>query len=623
MRITWRQRLIDHPEYRDFAAWPFIDVVTLRPEQRPDFLRNQSIVAQVLAGQRQQDIAAKSSLNRSGISKLMQRCLGGDDEEDPPLTKGLIPYRQVSPSQRRTTLPTLQEPGGARGALAALLKQLPSVKDGLDKTLSGSLKRLANGQNVLPKAFHDDFLRLLREAQWPSDRYPLTEKSQGYESLRCYMHKRSAELRAPKATSSRVIRSATTQLGIYEEIQIDEHTFDAHGRIDLELDGGYEPLRISRITVACMVDKVSDARLGFQICLTQHPSQFDLLALLHQLHAPWQPMTLLTPGLAYAPDACMPTALGFPFTHIGPGIFRFDNAMCHTAHRVRHVICDRMSATLNLGLVAQPKGRNVVEHAFDLVSDQARRLASTTGSYPHDPRREARKHRHKAPAISLLNIEEALSVIITQHNATAQARLGGHTPLDVLRYQMDNSWPQLLSELRLRNLNSFIQRQQVPVHWYKHEKRAPHLNFEHERYSGDALREPAVTNSNVIVEFDIRDIRELSVYDLHGLFLGKVSAPLSWQRYPHGVTTRRYIHALTKSSRLQSQDPLGGYFAYLLEHRDRAKQALELIRVYREFHRGITTFIQPAPKPPPTPPTPSAPAGPARTIPDWNPTLFN
>ncbi|MFT3930977.1 MAG: hypothetical protein QM709_11860 [Spongiibacteraceae bacterium] len=623
MHVTWKQRLAEHPEYRDFAAWPFIDVQTLAIEQRAGFLRNQTIAAQVLQGRRLQSIAAAIGIDHSTVSRIMKRCLGGEDEDEPPLTEGLIPYRQLASVRRCSPLPSLQAPCGARGALTALLEQLPTVKDGLDKVLRASLSRRADGQNLFPHAFHQEFIRLLLEAQWPRDCYPFTEKSQGYESLRNYLHQRSDELRLSRAKPTRVVRSVTTQLRIYEELQIDEQMFDAKGRIDLVLDEIHEPLRVGRITLACIVDKHSDARLGYQVCLTQHPSQFDLLALLYQLHAPWSPLLLTTPGLTYAPGACLPTALGFPFTHIGPGIVRFDNAMSHTAHSVREFVCERVGATLNLGLIAHPKGRNDIEHAFDLISDQARRLPSATGAHPLDPIREARKHRHTPPHITLRTIEEALSVILTQHNVTAQARLGGRTPLEVLQYNADQGWPRVLSDACVKRLNPFVQRRQVRVLWYKKEKRGPHLNFEHERYTGNALGISAHEKTDVIVEFDSRDIRALTVYSLDGHCLGEVRAPLSWQHYPHSITTRRYIHALSETRRLQAMDPLGGYFAFLLEHRTQEKSALELLRVYREFNTGSISFTAPTlvpsipllPPPSPEPPTTNAPA---RTIPAWS-----
>lgn len=624
MCLTWRERLAAQPEYRDIATWPFIDVQTLAPDKRAAFLRNQRIVAHILNGARQRDVANAHGLDRSGVSKLMQRCLGGAEDSDPALTNALIPHQQLTPGQRRTPLSTLSAPAGGRGALTALFAQLPALQAALDRSLNASLQHRAEGQNLLPQGFHDEFRRLLREAQWPSDRWPFCERSEGYEALRQYFHKRSAELKAPKPKPTRVVRSVTSQLRVFDEIQIDEQTFDAQGRVDLVLDDIHEPLRLGRISQILMVDKATDCRLGWQICLTQHPSQFDLLALLAQLHAPWQRLELTTPGLAYAPGACLPSALGFPFTHLGPGLVRFDNALCHIAHTVRGYVADHLCATPNLGLIAQPKGRNDVEHAFDLVSDLARRFPSTTGSHPRDPRREARKLRGKPPRVTLRAIEEALSVQHTGHNVKAQARLVSRTPLEVLHYQVLSGWPRLLPDARVQRLNPFLLRAQVPVHWYRHENRNPHVNFEYVRYSGEGLRR-AATAKAVIVEADSRDIRELSVYALNGEYLGKVQAPLSWQRYPHSVTTRRRIHQLTKKRRLGSTDLLGGYFAYLLEHRELPTSALELIRVYREFHHGTIAF-----EPPPRGREPAADvevevpltaSGPRRRIPSWNPHL--
>jgi|KBSSwiStaDraftv2_1062776.scaffolds.fasta_scaffold01325_18 hypothetical protein len=107
-----------------------------------------------------------------------------------------------------------------------------------------------------------------------------------------------------------------------------------------------------------------------------------------------------------------------------------------------------------------------------------------------------------------------------------------------------------------------------------------------------------------------------------GEYLGELRAPLSWQRYPHSVTTRRHIFAMAKKARLALPDPLGGYFAAVLQNRQQPSQALEMVRVYREFF--------PAHAVAPQPPVPDSEAlvsptlhsrHEATTVPVWNPAL--
>lgn len=582
MLLTWRQRLELQPELADLRSWPVIDLSLLPVGHRKMMIRNQSIVAKALAGQNSRSIAAQHGIDRSRVSTLMNRCLGGEDTGEPALTRGLLPYCRLLSGKRRLPLGTLAQPTGASNAFKALLDTVPNLRQTLDAAVRAHVKRSGHGENLTPKSFHALLLRLLREAQWPLDSYPFTHESLAYESARRFLHRTilTCQLRQPNAV--RTVRPIRLDKRAYDEIEIDEQHFDAVAHIELVLDGSSLPLRMGRITTILAVDAATDCWLGVQLCLTAHPTQADMLCLLHQINH-WTPPELSTPGLAYLPGAGLPAGLGFPYTHAGPGLVRLDNALVHTAGVVRELICSRQGATLNLGLPAHPKGRNVVEHAFDLVSDQARRFPSTTGSHPRDPIREARRNRKRPPRVSLKALEDALRVIATTHNLTPQARLGGQTPLAVLQEHVQNGWARLLPPNAYQQLNPFLVRRAVPVLWRRAENRAPYINFEHVRYQGKCLHDVDLVAEGAHIEFDIRDIRSLKVYRKTGEHIGKVQAPKSWQRFPHSMTTRRYLMRLAKRERLSMIDPLADYFAYQLEHRHKAGCVTEMMRVYREF----------------------------------------
>jgi len=416
MRLTWRQRLMDEPGYCNFTAWPVIDPNTLPVTKRRGFLRNRHIVAQALAGRSFAEVAAANGVDLSLVSVLLQRSLGGDPDGAPRLTMALVPGTHIRPGRRRKALPSLAAPAGARGAFQHLLATVPGLQAALDTMLVAAITHDRHGQNVTPQIFHAELLRLLRDAHWPEDTYPFTAVRQGYETARRYYHRRGQELQLPKPKPTRVIRPLSPAHAIYQDIHIDEHTYDAHTTLYLSLDGQIIPLRVSRVTLILAVDAATDCYLAYQLCLTQRPNQYDLLALLRQLRSPWQPLPLTTPGLQYAPGACLPSALGTPFILAGLGVVRLDNALAHLAHSVRDFVCEREGATLNLGLPNHPKGRHPVEHAFDLAASHAHRLPSTTGSHPHDVLREARKNLDRPPTITLRALEEALSVTLTEHN---------------------------------------------------------------------------------------------------------------------------------------------------------------------------------------------------------------
>ncbi|WP_353411364.1 Mu transposase C-terminal domain-containing protein [Pseudoteredinibacter isoporae] len=574
--------MAQQPQLNDIKQWPLLDATTLPARRRAGYLRNQQMVGMALAGQPLRQVAQQFHRDPSVVSRLLSRCLAGDSEASPPLTRGLIPGEHLQVNRRRAPLGTLTEPRGSQSAFQHLLAVVPGLEKGLQTLIQSSVTPARHGQYLRPQTFHAAFLRLLREAQWPSDHYPYTESSLAYESTRRYLLEQRQARHRTKPTVPSLMASPSRMALAYAEIQIDEQVVDAAGSVGLELHGDWAPLRLSRVSLLLARDTATDCILGSVISLTTHPSQDDLLALLAQLHTPWEPMVLTTPGLNYAPGAGYPSALGPEYQRAAIGVVRLDNALAHLAARVRDYLCNTLGATLHLGLPGQPKTRNVIEQAFNLLNWQVHRFPSTTGSHPVDPNKEPNRHRKQAPVLSLRTLEEAISVVLTEHNIRPRAHLGHQSPLDLVQHQMAHSLLPLLPPSFPESVTPFLSSRVVTVRQIASEGRPPHVNFEKVRYSGPALQHSQLAGDKVRIEFDHRDIRTLAVYRLTGECLGEIHAPQSWQRFPHSLTTRKHINALKRREGYTSRDPLGGYFDHLLKHRKLPKQSLELVRVYRE-----------------------------------------
>ncbi|RYE58708.1 MAG: hypothetical protein EOP48_02960 [Sphingobacteriales bacterium] len=339
---------------------------------------------------------------------------------------------------------------------------------------------------------------------------------------------------------------------------------------------------MARCKLILAVDSATGCILAYRLVLSEEVNQFDILSLFSSMFYPWQPLDLTTPGLQYTPGACLPAYFGGDFLRMGFGIVKLDNALVHLSASVKNYICSDLCATLNLGLPAQPKGRSHIEHAINIAATCAHRFASSSGSHPKDPNRETLKNSKKPPVVTLTGLEEALSVTLTHHNVVPQASLGNGTPIEVLRYQMANSPVRLLPPI-LMPTNPFHYSETVSIKRIASERRRPHINFLYVRYVGGALDHLASKYSEVRIECDYRDIRNLKVFSLHGQFLGEVSVQGGWIRFPHSITTRKRIFRENKTARISMRDPLGEYFAQILEQRDLPTKALELIRISREF----------------------------------------
>lgn len=591
MRITWRERLVMQPSLRDFTKWPVIPIDTIPTKFQKRFLRNQHVVAQVLSkSEKLFTIANNHNLSPGRVSQLLDRCLGGQTSAPPALTAGFIPNKNIATKQRQQALPTFDKQSGNACAFKALLQDVPQLSEKLDEMIQAKLDDKEYAQIVTPQTFHGEFKRILAEAHWPQDHYPYTCASIAYETARRYLHQRTAELKQIKTVKE---KPAPPNFGIPSKlframraVQIDEQVMDLNCQLHLLLNDELIPLRMSRVNVLAATDVDTTSIMGFHLALTRHPNQQDLLTLVDNCIQPWQPLELTTPGLSYVPGANFPSGLDFPISF---GTVQLDNALMHSAHSIIDLLCENWGATVSYGHPGVPTTRHVIESAFDYINKMAsHRVASTTGSYPTDPKKESRKNQKKIPVITFQTLIEILSIILTEYNITPKASLGNASPLELFEYQCHEHFVRFVPPFLSQHFHPFNSSKEVVLHWNQKDSRLPHVNFMYQRYQGPSLIHAVAKEKRIRVEFDRRDIRTLHAYTLSGDSLGDLHVSKPWQRFPHSLATRQWIHTHNKQYRFNARDPLSDYFRILLENKGKPKMAQSLMRVYNEF-----TFDQP------------------------------
>lgn len=581
MYLTWRERLNQSPEWGNIEAWPRIDIQTLPEKTRSGFLRNFAVVKQILDGHPLTATAHKFDLNPSRVSQLLSRALAGEDDEFPPLTSGLIPFQRLASSKRRLPLPELGTRGGNANAFQHLLHTVPGLQKHLDALIKSAARPRKHEQFSTVQSCHKSFIDYLQGANWPLNRYPFSTRSLAYEAVRRYYNRRLADFTLPSPRATRVIRGDLTKQHALEYVEIDGHQVDLTTQVYLVMDDVEIPLPLPRVHLYCAVDIASDMILAAHVSLSKTPNQFDLLFLLERMVGLAPARALLTPGLTYPPKPFAVVDLPDYCQTLAPDTIKLDNAYAHHALRVREFICNRLGATLSLGIPAAPKSRQAVEYAFKRIAEMEHRFPSTTGSHVRDRRRQ--KRLAKAPMLNLKTFEETIEVFVAEHNQRQQARLGGLSPIQWFENNIGQRCPRLLpSELRYDG-NPFQQTKVVPVKCNLKERRLPYVNFFGDRYSSPELRALRPLPKTVTVTYDWRDIRCIKAYTSAGQPLGEMRGPRSWMHFPHSVLTRRHIRDAVKAQRFKDRDPLGGYFKYLVENKHIPKFAQELIRVYREF----------------------------------------
>jgi hypothetical protein len=588
--LSWRDRLDQQPRLWDFAEWPVVSKDEVDEDFQNDFQRNKEIVAQVLDGQTLKAVGRAHGLSAQRMGQLLKRCLGGLDSEAPALTRGLIPYKNVTRKHRTQALATLATPAGSVGAFHALLEEVPAIKAGLDATIEAHFKDSRYGQRLTPQFLHKKFINLLGEHHWPQNRYPNTDASRAYQSVRRYLQEHLMELerdRQLRRQRPRLQRLATDPHRRAQRVtQIDEHVVDLRTVVHLILNGGLRRLPLARPNLLLAVDRDTTCVLAYFLAPTRHPNQQDMLTLLERCLSSGPLPSLTTPGMHYVPGA------GFPGTFedaypVSFGTVQLDNALMHRAESVVAFLCDECGAALSYGPPATPTVRHEVESIFRWIArNLTHRPASTTGSHPNDPKRESRKNQKELPAVTFQALDEALCVKLTEYNVTPQASLQGATPLELFRAQCTAHHVRYVPAMLARTWDPLRGKATRDIQWNENERRAPYVFFLGARYYGPGLIRVAGKVRQAVLRFDRRDIRILRASTPEGTDLGELQVANPWRRYPHSFATRKLINRLVAGHRLRKRDPVAGYFDLVSASAKDPTGNQDLYRVALEFSQN-------------------------------------
>lgn len=610
---TWRQYLQKYVELRNLDNWPSIPLEHLDKKRYQKYLKNLHMIVDVLSGLSVRKVSIRHSVAISRVYQLLKRSLTPNQDGVPPLREGLLPYRHLVPNQRRRPLSSNSLRLGSACSFQALLSQVPGLKSHLEAHVKASLTDQAFSQNLTPKSFHGIFTHYLRTHGHSIDAYPFSESLHAYESCRVYYHDlRRALTKMPQ--SRRIVKPITTQLGPLQELQLDEQVYDAEAAVGIETPSGIEFIRISRATFIAIVDVASDYILAHKLVLSRKVDQDDVLSLLYQVrYLEYAP--LRSELIEYPPGIDGVKAIKNLLSQVQIGVLALDNDMTHLANSVKYHVCVELNVGLNYGLVKSPKRRRFIEYCFKRLNALSHRLKSTSGSHVKDPIKESSKNRKKPPKVLLNDLEDMIQVSVAQHNVTPQSVHFANTPLEHLTSLLKSQYWFMNLPLTESKPTPYHRRIEVTIHSGLEEKRMPYVYFYYVRYTLDSPVYIDEARQRAIAEFDIRDIRTLTLQLLDGEDLGQASASKTWQTTRHSLRTRKHIHKLVKQRRVRMVDPFVDYFNYLLENKSSPSIGLELIRINREFQQPVshplTIDVES------TPPSPASKRSATRQLRSW------
>ncbi|MDO3382388.1 hypothetical protein [Gilvimarinus algae] len=415
-------------------------------------------------------------------------------------------------------------------------------------------------------------------------------------------------------------------IAVMEEIEIDEHKVDAESAVQLKLCDAWEAHRVSRFTLLAAREVSTGCALAFHLCLSPAADKGDLLALFSKMMHPWHIEPFTTQGIEQDPKGVIPKDIASLYQRASIGVVRLDNALIHLAERILYYICDILCATLNLGVPGQALARQLIEVTFRDLNITVHNLPSSSGKNPADPRRESRKNRKSAPEVSLRTLEEMIQARMLSANARELACLGGQTPVEALVYGLRHGWIPLHSPDVVSKRDPLLMEEWVSVHNDHQDTYCPYVVFMRSKYRNPGVIPRALVGTKVRIEYPYDDVRTLRVYTKTGQYLGELFAPKSWQRFVHGVRTKKCINKQIDKGGVTRKNPCTDYLNFVLSKRKSPTYTLELVRIAREFGLDLSvrdkkrrktkpkrTSRPPRPQPSHTKPTDEA----SVQVPDW------
>ncbi|CAI9396706.1 hypothetical protein ACTQ5K_23905 [Niallia sp. Sow4_A1] len=355
-----------------------------------------------------------------------------------------------------------------------------------------------------------------------------------------------------------------------ERVEFDGHRIDTSIAIIFNTPEGDEIIEVmNRIWILSIVDVATRAILGYHLCLNKEYSAHDVLMCIRNAIFPWKRKSLTIEGLNYSERANFPSNL-IPEASFGLwDEFCYDNAKANIAKNVKEKLVDLIGCSINLGPVAIPVRRPIIERFFRTLEQNGfHRLPSTTGSNPKDPKRNNSEENAIKYRITAQHLEELTDVLIAEYNDSPHEGNSNLSPLEVFEQRVARGMTILqLPEEKRNEIAFFSLTVTRRVNGSEKNGRRPFVNYEGVRYTNDVLnRSPHLVNKTLKLLVNTDDLRIVKAFLDDGSELGNLSATGKWGITPHDLRTRKAINKLKNNKLIhftQYDDPIQVYQDYL------------------------------------------------------------
>lgn len=527
------------------------------------------------------EITQHTSIVRQELHRFVLRCVQLDEDGQPWGYRALIPRVHINGYTRR------QEPDGPdqfAGAFKQLLDKYPEIKKEIDEAYLGKNKNKPMDRVISLKQLHKKFIDACKLARIGLTEYPFNTRYLAKRSLERYARElelqRAAEAvwRHGEDASRHMHRTGqgsknrTTVTPSYRTVQFDGHKIDGEFTIIFTTPRGDQQIEVMhRLWYLAVLDVGSRSILGYHISFNREYNSEDVLHTFKNAIVPWTPRAFATPGLTYPKIGGFPSSVASETQWAVWAELMMDNGKANTSAIVMDRLTSTIGCAVNLGPVATPELRGILERTFRTIEeDGTHRFSNTTGSSPDDPRRKDPSGQAIKFEITYEHLLDIVEIATYVYNGKPHDALFHLSPLDVIKqHVMREENIRVLPEEKRMYVDEVLIEATRKVQGKLKEGRRPYIQFEGAVYRSDILANNySLVGKSLTLLVNPDDIRVLKAF-LNGRPIGSLIVTGKWAVRPHSLEFRRYINRLKYRGLIQfamSDDPFEAMERHLMEN---------------------------------------------------------
>ena len=553
------------PALIDPTTWPGVDISALSEERRAVFEQRERAIYAYLRGDHLAAIEHSFGVNRSSLTRLLERCLSPHSDGRIQGLRTLIPHTRAKAYRRSKRAARRPTRGGLSGALGQLFERLPELPRIIEREIAGTRIGLsANGRLYGLRDLQLKLMAACREAGLTAVDYPLNYDEMGYRALSVWLRKR-LQLRIPIRSTTSFEDAWETSSEPYSVVELDGHKLDLRLRVSyIDATGVSVDIESERLFVITLIDVCTRVVLGWQLVPAPEYDHHDVLSALQDALRPRvRRQEFVIPGIGYRPGAGFVADVLPELNFACWEVLKVDNAASHLTEDTFEPICRFVGCRLEAGPVGMPTVRPFIERFFGTLTERmSRKVHGTTGRSPNDPLAKPGRGVPVALLITLPELEELLDVSIANYHATPHDGLHGRSPLEALQQALaHHAKPVRILPLALRGrLHQLQSVHLATVRGNAARSVAPYVSLYGARYSNEVLqRTSGLSQQRIRVYLNPNDMREAWAYLSNGADLGRLYVLDGWRYSGHTLRLRRRILRERRIGKLKfagEQDPV-------------------------------------------------------------------